>query len=73
MEKDNMTRWELLTMLLSLKALLESDNKEKALEVIEQVITEAKRNQQYLEAVERSTAFLFGNTLIFYNINILML
>lgn len=44
MEKENMTRWELLTMLLSLKALLEADNKEKALEVIEEVIKEAKRN-----------------------------
>lgn len=39
-----MTRWELLTMLLSLKALLESDNTEKALEVIDNVIAEAKRN-----------------------------
>lgn len=43
--EDNMTRWELLTMLLSLKALLESDNKEKALEVIENVIAEAKRDR----------------------------
>ena len=45
MEVEKMTRWELLTMLLSLKALLEADNKEKALEVIEEVIKEAKRNQ----------------------------
>lgn len=43
--EDNMTRWELLTMLLSLKALLESDNKEKALEVIDNVIVEAKRER----------------------------
>lgn len=43
--EENMTRWELLTMLLSLKALLESDNKEKALEVIDNVITEAKRER----------------------------
>lgn len=43
--EDNMTRWELLTMLLSLKALLESDNKEKALEVIDNVIAEAKRDR----------------------------
>lgn len=42
---ENVTRWELLTMLLSLKALLEADNKEKALEVIEEVIAEAKRQQ----------------------------
>lgn len=39
-----MTRWELLTMLLSLKALLESDNVDKALEVINDVIAEAKKN-----------------------------
>ena len=38
-----MTRWELLTLLLSLKALLEGDNKEKALELIEEVIKEVKR------------------------------
>ena len=44
--EENMTRWELLTMLLSLKALLESDNKEKALEVIDNVIAEAKRDNR---------------------------
>lgn len=43
--EGNMTRWELLTMLLSLKALLESDNKDKALEVIDNVIAEAKRDR----------------------------
>lgn len=36
-------RWETLVMLLSLKALLESDNKEKALEVIDNVIVEMKK------------------------------
>ena len=41
---NEVTRWELLTMLLSLKALLESDNTEKALEVIDNVIAEDKRN-----------------------------
>ncbi len=40
---DNMTRLELLTLLLSIKALLESDNTEKALELINEVIDEAKR------------------------------
>lgn len=40
-----MTRWELLTILLSLKALLESDNKDKALEVIDNVIAEVKREK----------------------------
>lgn len=42
---NEVTRWELLTMLLSLKALLESDNTEKALEVIDNVIAEAKRKE----------------------------
>ena len=36
-------RWETLVMLLSLKVLLESDNKEKALEVINNVIVEMKK------------------------------
>ena len=39
-----MTRLELLTPLLSIKALLESNNKDKALELINEVISEAKRN-----------------------------
>lgn len=37
-----MTRLELLTLLLSIKALLESNNTEKALELINEVIKEAK-------------------------------
>lgn len=37
-----MTRLELLTLLLSIKALLESNNTDKALELINEVITEAK-------------------------------
>mgnify|MGYP000691862011 CR=1 FL=1 len=40
--KEDMTRLELLTLLLSIKALLESDNKEKALELIDEVIKEAR-------------------------------
>ena len=40
---DEMTRLELLTLLLSLKALLDSDNTEKAKELIDEVISEAKR------------------------------
>lgn len=39
-----MTRLELLTLLLSLKALLEDDKKDKALNLIDEVINEAKRN-----------------------------
>ena len=38
-----MTRLEILTLLLSLKALLESNNTDKALELINDVIKEAKR------------------------------
>ena len=41
--KEDMTRLELLTLLLSIKALLESDSKEKALELIDEVIKEAKK------------------------------
>ena len=41
--KEDMTRLEVLTLLLSIKALLESDNKEKALELIDEVIKEAKK------------------------------
>lgn len=37
-----MTRLELLTLLLSIKALLESNNTDKALELINEVIAEAK-------------------------------
>lgn len=40
---EDMTRLELLTLLLSLKALLESNNTDKALELINEVIAEAKR------------------------------
>ncbi len=38
-----MARSELLTVLLSIKALLESDNKDKALELINEVIAEANQ------------------------------
>lgn len=37
-----MTRLAMLTVLLSIKALLESDNKDKALELINEVIAEAR-------------------------------
>ncbi len=40
---EDMSRLEILTLLLSLKALLESNNTDKALELINEVITEAKR------------------------------
>jgi hypothetical protein len=39
-----MTRLELLTVLLSIQALLESGNIEQAKEVIKQVIAEAKKD-----------------------------
>jgi hypothetical protein len=38
-----MTRLELLTLLYSLEALIESDNKDKALEIIKKIIVEAER------------------------------
>lgn len=38
-----MPRLELLMVLLSVKALIETDNKDKALELINEVIAEAKR------------------------------
>ena len=41
--KEDMTRLELLTVMLSIKALLESDNVEKAKDLIDEVIEEAKR------------------------------
>ena len=44
--QEEMTRLELLTVLLSLKALLESGNTEKAKELIDEVISEAKRKDQ---------------------------
>ena len=41
---ESMTRLELLTLLLSLQALLESDNAEKAKEIIAKVIAEAEKS-----------------------------
>jgi len=41
---EDVTRLELLTLLLSIQALLESENIEKAKEVIAEVITEARRS-----------------------------
>lgn len=40
---EDMTRLELLTLLLSIKALLDSDNIDKAKDLIDEVIAEAKR------------------------------
>jgi len=37
-----MTRLEVMTVLLSVKALLETDNTDKALEVINEVLDEAR-------------------------------
>jgi len=39
---DNMTKLELMTVLLALEALLESNNSKKALEVIKKVLKEAE-------------------------------
>jgi len=43
-EEENMTRLEILTLLLSLQALLKSGHTEEALEVIARVIAEAERS-----------------------------
>ncbi|MBQ9949909.1 MAG: hypothetical protein IJO93_04220 [Clostridia bacterium] len=40
---EDMTRLELLTVMLSIKFLLQSGNNEKAMELIDEVIAEAKR------------------------------
>ena len=42
--EERMTRLELLTLLLSIQALLETGNFDKAKEVIAEVIEEARRN-----------------------------
>ena len=42
---EDMTRLEILTLLMPLKGLLEADNAEKALEVINNVIAEAQRKE----------------------------
>lgn len=41
---DDMTRLELMTLLLSLEALLEDGKTEKALEVIRKVLKEAEKS-----------------------------
>lgn len=42
---DDMTRLELLTLLYSLRALINTGNVDEAKKVINQVITEAERQQ----------------------------
>lgn len=42
----DMTRLELLTMLYSLQALIDTDNIDKAKEIIEKVIAEATLNDE---------------------------
>ena len=46
MNGEEMTRLEILTLLLSIKALLEENKVTKALEIIDEVIAEAKRNDK---------------------------
>ena len=41
--KEEMTSFEILTLFLSIKALLDSNNIDKAKELIDEVIAEAKR------------------------------
>lgn len=42
---EEMTRLELLTLLYSIQALIDTGNTEKAKEIIEKVIKEAERQQ----------------------------
>ena len=44
MEKD-MTRWELLTLLLAIEALLEDEKSKKALNLVKTVINEIKSDR----------------------------
>lgn len=46
MNGEDMTRLEILALLLSIKALLEENKVAKALEIINEVIAEAKRNDK---------------------------
>ena len=44
MKQENMTRWELLTLLLAIKTLVEENKSEKALALMDEVISEIKKN-----------------------------
>lgn len=43
---DDMTRLELLTLLYSIQALMDTGNTDKAKEIIEKVISEAERQEK---------------------------
>lgn len=43
MKNENMTRWELLTLLLALETLIEQNKTDKALEVLSEIKAELKR------------------------------
>ena len=44
MKQENMTCWELLTLLLAIKTLVEENKSERALDLIQEVISEIKKN-----------------------------
>lgn len=44
MKQENMTWWELLTLLLDIKTLVEENKSEKALSLMDEVISEIKKN-----------------------------
>ena len=44
MKQENMTRWELLTLLLAIKTLVEENKREKELALMDEVISEIKKN-----------------------------
>ena len=44
MKQENMTRWEPLTLLFAIKTLVEENKGEKALDLIQEVISELKQH-----------------------------
>lgn len=60
---EDMTRLELLTLLLSIKALLESDNIDKAKELINEVINEAKQKEKGLTNISQPETITNGRYL----------
>ena len=42
--EQNMTRWELLTLLLAIKTLVEENKGEKTLSLMDEVVSELKKN-----------------------------
>ena len=56
MKQENMTRWEPLTLLFAIKTLVEENKGKKALDLIQEVISEIKKKLK-LEAVVLAASF----------------